>query len=261
MIMIEQHSMPYSNRQLLADLWSFIKPYKGRFWLATFLRFSSDLVWLYPAWALGQITTFFVHYTRGQSLHYFWALLALWIAAGLYRFIIHEVAKYHGYQVAERIGLDAKLKTIQHLFSLDLRWHEKMRSGAKLKRISRGGDSLSHILRVFYANIIESVLNIIAVGFILRTLGVGFSIAFVLFVATYYLFSYVQTKRAEYQSILVDQKEEELDGVLYESVNNILTVKTMGFSRALAAYISAGMDRLMAEIRKRIIFSVSARGA
>ncbi|MFA4873368.1 MAG: ABC transporter ATP-binding protein [Patescibacteria group bacterium] len=252
--MNHSHTEYYSNKQLLADMWSFIRPYRGKFWLATLLRFSSDLVWLYPAWALGQITTFFVHYTRGQSLRYFWILLALWIAAGLYRFIIHEVAKYHGYQVAERIGLDAKLKTIQHLFSLDLRWHEKMRSGAKLKRVARGGDGLQHILRIYYTNIIESVLNIIAVGFILKSLGVGFSIAFVLFVATYYFFSYVQTKRAEYQSVLVDQREEEVDGVLFESINNILTVKTMGFSRALEAYISKSMNGLMAEIRKRIVF-------
>src|SRR3989338_505364 len=153
----------YNARQLLIDMWSFIRPYRGRFWHATVLRFTSDLVWLYPAWALGEITNFFAYFERGQSLQRFWWLLGGFALAGLYRFTVIELAKFTGYQVAERIGLDARLKTLKHLFSLDLRWHETMRSGAKLKRISRGGEGLMHILRFFYTNILEASLNIVAV--------------------------------------------------------------------------------------------------
>ena len=139
----------YNARRLLIDMWSFIRPYRGRFWHATVLRFTSDLVWLYPAWALGEITNFFVSFERGQSLERFWWLMAGFAGAGLYRFVVIEFAKFSGYQVAERIGLDARVQALQHLFSLDLRWHETMRSGAKLKRISRGGEGLNRILRFF----------------------------------------------------------------------------------------------------------------
>src|SRR3990167_7831141 len=83
----------YNARRLLIDMWSFIRPYRGRFWLATVLRFTSDLVWLYPAWALGEITNFFVSFERGQSLERFWWLMAGFAGAGLYRFVVIEFAK------------------------------------------------------------------------------------------------------------------------------------------------------------------------
>jgi len=242
----------YNARRLLIDMWSFIRPYRGRFWLATVLRFTSDLVWLYPAWALGEITNFFVSFERGQSLERFWWLMAGFAGAGLYRFVVIEFAKFSGYQVAERIGLDARVQALQHLFSLDLRWHETMRSGAKLKRISRGGEGLNRILRFFYTNILEASLNIVAVSIILHTLGLGFSLAFFFYVFTYYALSYVQTRRAERQSIYVSEQEEALESTAYESVNNILTVKTMGFAGPVIAYVKCGADALMREIRTRI---------
>jgi len=242
----------YSVSQLLRDLWFFIRPYRGKFWLGTVLRISSDLAWLYPAWALGQITTFFSQYHFGQPLGRFWLLVAGYGGAALYRFTMLEVAKYNGNQVAERIGLDARLKTLRHLFFLDLSWHETMNSGVKLKRISRGGEGLNRIVKIYYTNILESALNIVAVIVILRGLGWWFASAFSFFIVTYYWFSYLQTKRAKQQSILVSQKEEELEGIAFESINNIITIKTMGMARAVVTFLSQSMDRLMREIRTRI---------
>lgn len=252
--MTDSRTVQYSSAELLSDMWSFIKPYKGRFWCATILRFTADLVWLYPAWALGEITNFFAYFERGQSMNRFWWLLGGVAAAGFYRFVVIEIAKFSGYQLAERIGLDARLQTLTHLFSLDLRWHETMRSGAKLKRISRGGEGFNLILRYFYTNILEATLNIVAVSVILHTLGAWFSIAFLFYIASYYTLSYFQTKRAEWQSIVVNEKEEELDGIAFESVNNIVTVKTMGFADAIRRHVRDAIERLMREIRKRIAY-------
>ncbi len=248
--MTNNSSYPISH--LLSDVWSFVRSYRGKFWLATMLRFTSDLVWLYPAWALGQITTFFAHFSFGQSLTPFLWLIGGYALVGLYRYSVIEIAKCIGYQVAERSSLDAKLKTLGHLFRLDLIWHEKINSGIKMKRISNGGEGIDRILRIYYTNILESVFNIIAVVFILRTLGIGFMLAFVFFVITYYTLSYLQTIRSKRQSILVSQKEEELDGVAFEAINNIVTIKTMGMARAITGYLGESMDRLMKEIRKRI---------
>jgi len=250
--MIQHQIQAYKITQLLTDLWSFIRPYRGKFWLATFLRFTADLAWLYPAWALGQITNFFGSFQRGEPLTLLWLLLAGYAGAGLYRFTVIEVAKFNGYQVAERIGLDSKLAVLRHLFRLDLLWHDTMNSGTKLKRISRGGEGMHRILRIFYTNILESVLNIVAVIFILRNLGFGFTLAFIIFIITYYLLSYVQTKRAEGQSILVHQKEEIFEGVAFESLNNIVTIKTMGLAAAVGAYAARILELVMREVRTRI---------
>lgn len=242
----------YKLTQLIGDMWHFIRPYRMKFWLATLLRFTADLVWLYPAWALGQMTTFFAAYQLGDPLTHFWRLLYGLILASLYRFSILEVAKFNGYWVAERIGLDSRLAALKHLFRLDLIWHDTMNSGTKLKRLSRGGEGMHRVLRIFYTNILESVLNVIAVVFLLRNLGIWFTSVFVFYIITYYLISYWHTKRAEGQSILVSQKEEELEGVAFESLNNIVTIKTMGLAQAFGAYLARGVDKVMREIRTRI---------
>lgn len=43
----------YRNRDLIKDLVSFVAPYKKKFWWGTIIRVISDIVWLYPAFAVG----------------------------------------------------------------------------------------------------------------------------------------------------------------------------------------------------------------
>ncbi|MFH0862327.1 MAG: ABC transporter ATP-binding protein [Candidatus Altiarchaeota archaeon] len=242
----------YGTRDLLRDLWGYIRPYRTRFLLSACLRFLGDLAGLYPPWALGAMTTFFVTYKSGEHMTYFWTLMAFWLVLGLFRFTSREVCKYHGYQVAEKTAIDAEVQAIRHLFRLDIRWHESEYAGSKIRRMKNGSDGIRNLIFIFYNNIIESTVSIVAVFLIILALDVEMSIILAFFIVTYYALSYSMSKRASLQARIVRKREEGADGVGFEAVSNIMTVKTLGIGDIVLGRINASMDALFAEIKKRI---------
>ena len=80
----------YTNREMVKDLWSYIRPYKLRFFAGTFFRVSSDLVWLYPPYALGTLITLVSNYNTGDSLTPVWTIFTLLFCAAIYRHVFHE---------------------------------------------------------------------------------------------------------------------------------------------------------------------------
>ena len=249
-----ENNKNYSFLQLIKDIFSFMKPYRGKFWIAFFLRFTSDLVWLYPTWALSKIVDMITNNPTLSYLPIFLTYLAFWGLATLYHFVCHDIAKYIGFQVSEGIALDAKLKTIRHMFSLDLIWHEKENSGNKLKRISSGGEGFNRVIRIFYINIIESVLNIIVISIIFFSIDMTMSFALLAFMVSYYFISYLLTKRASRQAYLVHQEEENLEGANFEALNNIRTIKSLGMYQSISGIISNLNTFVREEIRKRILY-------
>ena len=110
----------YSFGSLIHDLYGFIRPYKRKFFTATLLRVIGDIVNLYPAWALASVINILAKGNSEEEVNKIALLMVGWIIARLLRSNIKQWAKYFGYQVAERIDLDAKLKALNHIYSLDM---------------------------------------------------------------------------------------------------------------------------------------------
>lgn len=244
----------YTNRQLLKDLLQFTKPYKGRFWLGTILRVTSDIVWLYPVWAISEIISFATSYNSGDSLDYFWFLILSTLAAGIYHFPTRELAKYLIYNVAEKIAVEARLKTIEHLFKLDTRWHEKENTGNKIRRLDKGSDALNDLLRLYVDLIIESTINLIAITFIFFQLNLELALILIFFFISYFWMSVKLTKRASHQSHVTNVEWEQMQGVEFEAVNNISTIKSLYLGKGIFYYLRAKAKSLVEEIRKRVIY-------
>lgn len=246
--------MDYGTRQLISDLWGYIKPYKARFFLATFLRVSSDLVWLYPAWALSQIITFASNYHTGDSLRTFWVYMGTIAVLGVYHYVTHDLAKYVLYQVSESIRLDAIKKAIAQIFRLDPDWHEKENSGNKLQKIHKAGESLDTLLRMYVDLSIESTINVVGITLVLLSLGTWVSGIMVLFFLTYYFLASRLTRKSSQSSIKSNDQWEKLEGVLFESVNNIATIRSLGFAKAILSWIERRSVKLFVAIRHRIFW-------
>jgi hypothetical protein len=58
--------MSHSSFSLVGSLWKFIHPYRWHFISASLLRIIGELVWLYPAYALASIATFFIDYQKTE---------------------------------------------------------------------------------------------------------------------------------------------------------------------------------------------------
>src|SRR5690606_6496657 len=119
----------YTAWQLLRDLWQWLRPYRWRFLCASVLRALTDIVWLFPAYAIAQIVTSLSNPTAAIDYHRLESLFGLWALASIIHFGGRQVAKYLAYTTAERVALDVSLKTMRHLFALDLAWHERENAG------------------------------------------------------------------------------------------------------------------------------------
>jgi len=244
----------YSSKALLKDLLASIKPYRWRFAFASFLRLTSDLVWLYPAFALASIVSLL---SEGDIASHFpqiqW-ILVLWMLASVWHYIARDVAKFIGFQVAEKVNLDKQKEVISHMMRLDMHWQERENSGNKVKRIQRGGEGFLEILRIWLVNYIEIGVNLVGMTFIVATFDRTIALGFMIFMVTYYALAYAISRKAGEATSLTNIEEEHVHGLSFEAINNIRTVKALGMEKGFLKKLQNRMSVLLARIRTRVFW-------
>ena len=242
----------YSIRNLISDIWHYVRPHKRKFWLGTSLRVITDLAWLYPPYAFAVIINFFADYQEGASL----TPIYIAFAGTMLAVIIRHVGRFYGrtmmFHLSEKVALDAQLQTIKHLMLLDMSWHEKESSGSKFKRIERGSYSMERIIRMWTNNFIEIGINLVGIVFIIVKFDLGMGIAVALFLITYYFLAHHYRKKAIVASDIVNVKEEFRSGALFEAVNNIRSIKVMSMAGKIMSTLSTNTRDLFEAIKSRI---------
>lgn len=252
---IPPSNVAYSVAQFVADLFRLVQPYKARFLLGALLRLSSDLVNLYPTYALSRMVVLLTNIESGsveaKTQEAIWLLVG-WAAAVIYHSLAHDTAKWLGYQVSERVALDTRLQAFRHIFSLDIAWQEKEKIGNKIKRIDHGSKALDGTIRIFFNVIIEACLNAVSIFLIFLALDLHLALTMFVFMVAYFIFSALLTKRAARQAYIVNQHQEDLEGISYEALNNIKTVKSLSIHQALLGTLGAYTNQTYAAIQKRV---------
>lgn len=243
----------YSDREVIRDLYGFLKPYRLKFWAATMLRLLSDIAWLYPAFGIARLVTILSGADTGDAKF----VASLWVIAGyvvatLVRYLSLYTSRMWGFLTSERAALDAQNQGIAHLYDLDIAWHERENAGNKLKRIASAGDAIDRSIRIWFNNLIEVFVNALGMTVILATVDRFISVAIVIFVLTYFFLSRALLKRASAAAREVNATEETLSGVMFEGLNNIRTVRALGVTRQTVAMVTRAADEAFAKIRVRI---------
>jgi ABC-type multidrug transport system fused ATPase/permease subunit len=246
--------MIYSNFDLLKDLISLMWPERRRFLAGTFTRLFSDILWLFPAWALAEIITIATNYQVGDDLTYVWTLILLSASAGIIHYITHDLAKYQIYPIAERMRLRVFEKGMEHMFSLDNDWHEKENSGNKIQRINKAGESSNELMRLYVDMLIESSVNIIGMTIVLLTVSHLVSLYMLIFFVSFYFLNRLMIKRPSKETYLTNIEWEKFDGVVFESVNNIATIKALGVSKSIMDWLKKHSKSLNKQIHSRIFW-------
>ncbi len=248
----EEPSISYSAWDLIKDIGRWVKPYRARFLLASFIRLTGDLAWLYPAFAIGTIVSLLTQRTPENWLARIWIILSLWALAVIIRNVSQFFAKSLGYRVAEKVAIDASLQTVSHLFLLDMAWHERENSGNKIKRIQNASDGLNKIIRLWFDSIIEITVNFVGIMIIISSFDKAVLALLGIFLITYFTISFFMTQRAGWASYHVNAQEEQVNGLVFEAVNNIRTVKVMAMGKSLMASLLKQAEELFSRIKKRI---------
>lgn len=246
--------MQYSTWTLIRDIYSFLKPYKLAFITATFFRALSDIAWLYPAYALASMVNFLTTYQSGQSLAPLSRIVYLFALAIFVRHVAQYIAKRLMFSVSERVSLDAQVSGVAHMFKIDMAWHEGENTGNKLKKIVRGGESIDRILRMWINNFIEIIINFIGITFVIMRFDRTIAVLTVVFLVTYYLVARVFRSRAAHAAQVVNAQEEQVQGVYFEALNNIRSVKVLGMATALLDIVQRTSDELYRKVITRVFW-------
>lgn len=244
----------YSFLQFIFDIWTYVKPYKGKFYLGVFIRLLSDLSRLYPALALSRIIVILSKPLNSDSIS---EVVIISITFGLltiFYSITHSLSKYFGYQVAEKASLDLYNESLAHIFKLDFAWQEKENSGNKLRRIDRGLDGVKMAVRRIFDVLIEVIVNTFGIVIIFNTLEKKLSYSIIFFIITYFIIGTKLLKRAVRQERIVNKSYENLGGITFESLNNIQTIKSLAIDKGMLHLVERIITNLIGKIRRRIYF-------
>ena len=250
----------YSFSKLVLALWRFAGPYKWSFFISSFLRIVSETAWLYPAYAMASIVTFFSTYQPGQSLDQFWAIMVMFTLANIVYFSFAYVAGVIGFRTAKKAAVDSEIIAIKHIFTLDIDWHEHENTGNKVKRIDRGAEGVNQILRMWYGTAIEITVALIGVFFVMARFDRKIAFVTLIFFVVYFTVSFFFTRRAVMVQRAENLKDEELSGITFEAVNNVRSAKVMSMISPLTALISK-VALEMLDLAKKRIFWYQTNGA
>lgn len=244
----------YTIKQFVVDVAHYIRPYRAQFALGLFLRFTSDLSRLYPAWAMSRIILLLTDGGVATNTDELLKIFVSWGIASAYFGFTHNFSKYFGYQVAEKASLDMYRDALAHVFTLDLAWQEKENSGNKMKRIDKGLDGINVTIRRIFDVLISVAVNSVGIVIIFIGLDPALSISIILFMVSYYILSTSLLKRSMRQEKLVNKAFENLSGITFESLNNIHTIKSLAISWGVNATINLHISELIQKIKKRIFY-------
>ncbi len=251
-LFIVQKVKDYSSGQFIKDIWRYISSYKNLFFTAAFLRFTSDMAHLYPAWAISQIVQIVSDQGGVSFSGPITTILVAWIAIGIYGNFFHSFSKYLGYQVAEKASLDIYKETLSHLFKLDFAWQEKENSGNKMKRIDKGLEGVNTTVRRIFDVLIEVTVNTTGVILIFLTIDQFLAFILIIFMTVYFFIGNKLLKAPVRQERRVNKSFENLGGLTFESINNIQTIKSLGIDKGVILLVGEKVRSLFNKIRQRI---------
>ncbi|MEM7373113.1 MAG: ABC transporter ATP-binding protein [Bacteroidota bacterium] len=243
----------YSFSHLFIDLKRHLSPHRIHFGIGTALAVFSSAIWLAIPWAFGEIITFSSEYETGVSTEPVWQYLALIAIVSLLYYCAQEVGRFLIYLVGNKISVDLQKQTLRHMIRLNLNWHETENSGNKLKKISRGGDSLRELLQLYINLFIDTVVSLIGIGVIFSIMDWRLILILLAFFGIQYVLGVFLTGRARSQARKVNTQEEEFEGMKFELLNNIRTIKTLDMLHPIIDMVGNKTQSLVSEIRQRII--------
>ena len=245
----------YSMLQMFKDIWHYVGPYKKRFFVGVFFRATSDIANLVPAFLYSTLVTILADASINNKWDRSWPLLIIWVFVVYYFRLGHDLSKYFGYVTARYAGLDAKFAALQHMYKLDLEWHEKENSGNKLKRIDNANMSIRSTIQNVYDLLIENVVNIVGVSVIFFEVDRFISIVFIIYIFLFVIFSRYFNKKVTKRYKPISKEEEVYEGLSFESINNIRTIKSLLLYKNVTENIKNSLVRLKAYVQKFIFIT------
>ncbi|HEX3099566.1 MAG TPA: ABC transporter ATP-binding protein [Patescibacteria group bacterium] len=244
----------YSTWKLVKDIYRYVRPYKGSFFIGSILKLISEVLWLYPTYAFSTLVTIISAGSLAENSTKIWTITSLWIGATILAELIQYFARVEIFNIADKIAIDAEQKALTHMFKLDIAWHEKENTGNKIKRISNASSGLTKLLRIWVNGIIGIVVNLVGVVVIIYHFNKAVALMTFAFLVVYYIITKLLLKKAALSSHYVNVATEEVSGLQFEAVNNIRSVKIMSMINTLVDRLQFYSDKLYEKTQLRVFW-------
>lgn len=248
----ERKPIAYSGPRFLRDIWEYLGPNKKSFVVGSLARFLSDIIWLYPAVALGRIVDFLADYHPGDSLDFVWIEFALLCIASIGNPILRNYGKALIFRASIRSNQALRLAAANHLMRLGADWHEGEPSGGKFQRLNTAAESLGVVYSHWVNNIIEICVNLVGVPVVLLSLDRTVGYSSVLFVVIYILVQLKFTKVIANIQHTVNLASEEAAGHLFEAIFNVRTTRVLGAISKVMSTVSESIRSFVDRVAFRI---------
>lgn len=248
----EELNNPYSAHELIRDVWQFLKPHRGRFFLASLVVVTRELAGLYPVYAFSRIITILGKADRIAYTNEVEQLIGLYIACIVWQLCAFYLYRLISIRLIEQLGLELERITIEQLFGIRISWHEKENTGNKMKRMNNGVGGVQSVLRIWFNNILSMITSLAGAIVIVSRFNTFTSLVLIFFLCTYYLISRSMAPQVANAANAVNVQSETVNGLEFQAVNNIRTVKVLGMSETLLSRIQTELAKLLDKIVHRV---------
>lgn len=244
----------FSTWQLFKNIFKLVLPYRGRFIIGTLFGLICETSGLYSTYALAAIITIFSKGNVIANAHQIWIIMILWAISLIIKTAGRHGSKFLIYRLAQKIKIDVELSTIQHMFKLDIGWHERENTGNKLQRIHSASSGYTQLINIWINNIIPIAVDFVGTILIVMHFSRPIAIVIAIFMIIYLLVAKMLRGKVAMASHMVNVRSENVTGLQYEAVANVRTVKIMSMIRTIYETLEFRSSQLYEAIKNNIFW-------
>lgn len=221
----------YTFPQFFGDFWRFLDGKRSWFVFLAVLSVIGSSLNFFITYLIGKTIDFFTKYSPGSSLTVFYWYVGTIAALGILYTVLRAYSKLRIGALGAEIRKDVRLASLSKLIALELRWHEKQESGAKMQKIVSGSDSISRSA-AFFVNFGVEIITAVGGTFIaFLLLDFKYAIFAAFYCALYLVISYYYDKKQSEWEDKLNSLKEKIGGKFHEAASNLMTVKSLGIKK------------------------------
>jgi len=253
-----------SYRKLYSSLFYFLGHDKGKFIFWNIPIIFSNIFALIQPLIIGAIIDFFNKYSLEQSLKQFYIYLGVFLIGSIISEIMRLSAKNKMFEISADLEFNIKTRGFDNIQNNALSWQFKESSGNKLQQIETGKDALLNLIDFTKNDLFYILINIIGILSVFSVINISLLFFFLIYTLLCLLLIRFWNKKNPEMLLQINKAKERSTGKLFEGLNNISTIKSLGATKGFQSAINNSQDelRLSVKIWERLgiykWFSISA---
>ena len=227
---MEKENKPNNEGQYWRNLWRLLQPIrKGLLGISVFVIFLTLLAVVKP-YALKLIVDRLT--TAGFQD---WGWLILWVMIFWGTDLIRTSLQYFERQLLFKVMVELEyflpIKAHEKLLQLNLSYHERENTGAKIVKIEKGVFKISNLVGDFFFEVVPTVIQLFVTTIFLGVIDYRFAIGFLIFTIPFIILNYTFNRRLYPVRRARYRQYEKASGKMAQAVMNINAVQSFSQER------------------------------